>query len=75
MPQQTYAVLGMTCTHCIRSVSAEVSNLPGVEGVVVHVGRGHVDVIAEVQPALTLVREAIATAGYELVGAVPHGEG
>lgn len=75
MAQQTYAVLGMTCTHCIRSVTTEVGNLPGVEGVKVHLGRGHVDVIAEVQPALTLVKEAIETAGYVLVGAVPHGEG
>jgi copper chaperone CopZ len=70
MSQRTYAVTGMTCTHCIRSVTAEVGSLPGVESVVVHLGRGHVDVIADEQPDLESVRAAIDEAGYELVGAV-----
>ncbi len=64
----TYSVTGMTCAHCIRSVTAEVGRIPGVGGVVVHLKRGEVDVIAEQQPSLESVRAAVDEAGYELVG-------
>ena len=29
----TYAVAGMTCEHCVRSVTEEVSEVPGVTAV------------------------------------------
>lgn len=67
-PTWTYSVTGMTCAHCIRSVTAEVGGVPGVQGVVVHLKRGEVDVIAEQQPSLESVRAAVDEAGYELVG-------
>jgi len=70
MSQRTYSVTGMSCTHCIRSITAEVGALPGVDQVVVRLGRGLVDVVGADQPSIDDVRTAVASAGYELVGAV-----
>jgi copper chaperone len=66
--QWTYTVTGMTCAHCVRSVTAEVRAIPGVQGVVVDLHRGEVGVIAEQEPDLEAVRAAVEEAGYELVG-------
>ena len=34
---QTFAVVGMSCQHCVDAVTAEVGRLPGVEQVTVTV--------------------------------------
>ena len=39
----TYAVAGMTCEHCVRSVTEEVSEVPGVTGVDVDLRRRSAD--------------------------------
>ena len=43
MTTETYTVTGMTCGHCVSSVTEEVSELPGVSDVQVDLdsGRGH----------------------------------
>jgi copper chaperone len=33
MSTTTYAVTGMTCEHCVRAVTSELSDLDGVTGV------------------------------------------
>jgi copper chaperone len=35
--QATYQVVGMTCGHCVQSVTTELSRLPGVSEVAVDV--------------------------------------
>jgi copper chaperone len=35
-----YSVTGMTCEHCVRAVSKELSRLGGVTGVTVELVRG-----------------------------------
>ena len=62
----SYTVTGMTCVHCVASVTEEVQEIPGVE---------HVDVVLE-SGALTVtsaeplddaaVKAAVEEAGYQL---------
>ena len=63
---ETYDVVGMTCDHCVRSVTEEVSALEGVSQVEVDLASGKVHVTMR-QPITTeQVREAVADAGYQL---------
>lgn len=66
MSTATYTVTGMTCEHCVKSVTEEISELPGVQGVQVDLPTGAVTVTSE-QPLDTgVVRSAVEEAGYEL---------
>jgi copper chaperone len=63
-------VTGMTCSHCVASVTEEVSEIPGVLGVVVDLrpaGESRVTVSSENPLTPESVRAAIAEAGYDLV--------
>ena len=71
MSTTRYQVEGMTCEHCVTSVTEEVGALPGVTGVEVElVTGGRSTVTVEAAEPLTdeQVREAVAEAGYTLVG-------
>lgn len=61
----TYSVKGMTCQHCVASVSDEVSAVAGVERVHVDLDSGQLTVVGDADPAA--IRTAVADAGYELV--------
>lgn len=63
---ETYTVVGMTCDHCVRAVTAEVSAVHGVTGVHVDLATGQVSVTAERPVPLPQLREAIEEAGYQL---------
>ncbi len=65
----TYTVTGMTCDHCVRAVTSELSELPGVESVQVDLGSGAVTVTSSAPLAEDAVRAAVDEAGYELAGA------
>lgn len=65
----TYQVDGMTCEHCARAVSQEITQLDGVTGVEVEVvdgGTSSVRVDSEVALDLDDVRAAVDEAGYTL---------
>jgi copper chaperone len=67
----TYAVTGMTCDHCVKAVTEEVSALDGVTSVdVVLVTDGPSEVTVTSDAALdrSAVAEAVDEAGYELAG-------
>ena len=64
---QTWTVAGMTCEHCVASVTEEVAELPGVRRVDVVLANGALSVDAEPPLSDDAVREAVAEAGYELV--------
>lgn len=64
---QTYDVVGMTCDHCVRSVTEEVSALQGVSEVAVDLASGKVHVTTREPITTEQVREAVAEAGYQLV--------
>lgn len=67
----TYAVDGMTCGHCVQSVTTELSALPGVKDVIVDLNAGatsQVTVVSEEPLPADAVRTAVDEAGYTLVG-------
>ena len=64
---ETYDVVGMTCDHCVRSVTEEVSALEGVSAVDVDLASGKVHVTTREPITTEQVREAVAEAGYQLV--------
>ncbi|GAA4959841.1 heavy-metal-associated domain-containing protein [Actinoplanes utahensis] len=66
MAQQTYTVTGMTCSHCVNSVDAELRQIPGVTDVQVDLASGGVTVTSEQPLDETAVAAAIDEAGYEL---------
>ena len=65
----TYAVAGMTCEHCVRSVTEEVSEVPGVTAVDVDLAAGRVTVTGAADDAA--IRAAVAEAGYDVVDPRP----
>lgn len=71
MTTTTYQVSGMTCGHCAKSVTEELSELAGVAKVTVELvpnGTSTVVVDSAAELAQDDVRAAVAEAGYELVG-------
>ncbi|KAA6432101.1 heavy-metal-associated domain-containing protein [Agrococcus sediminis] len=67
---QTFEVEGMTCGHCVSSVTEEISGLAGVEGVDVALvpgGRSTVTVASDSPLRVEDVRAAVSEAGYSLV--------
>ncbi len=67
---QTFDVTGMTCGHCVSSVTEEVSELSGVESVTVDLnvgGASTVTVVSENALTTDAVRSAVEDAGYKLV--------
>ena len=64
----TYAVAGMTCGHCVASVTEEVGELPGVSDVSVDLDSGRLTVTAEPPVGADQVRAAVEEAGYALAG-------
>ncbi|MBK0868118.1 MAG: heavy-metal-associated domain-containing protein [Saccharopolyspora sp.] len=66
MTELTYTVTGMTCEHCARSVTEELSELAGVSDVAVDVQTGAVTVTSAQPLADADVRGAVEEAGYAL---------
>ena len=66
MSEQTYTVTGMTCEHCVRSVTEEIGEIDGVTGVVVDLPTGRVTVNSSKDLDVADVRGAVKEAGYEL---------
>jgi copper chaperone len=71
MMNSTYLVRGMTCAHCVSSVTEEISEVPGVLSVSVELvvdGDSVVNVESGSEIDEALIRAAINEAGYELAG-------
>lgn len=66
MTDTTYTVTGMTCDHCVRAVTAEVSMLPGVTDVEVDLTTGRVRVRSDHALDDAAVEAAVEEAGYEV---------
>ena len=64
-PEQNFTVHGMTCEHCVASVTEEVSEVPGVERVDVDLASGRV-VVAGAGFTDEQISAAVEEAGYEL---------
>lgn len=66
MNTQSYPVVGMTCGHCARAVTTELTALPGVTDVTVDVATGLATVASERPLDEPAVRAAVEEAGYRL---------
>jgi copper chaperone len=66
MPTSSYTVTGMTCAHCVASVTEELMGIPGVSDVRIDLSTGAVSVVSETPLAPEAVAEAIDEAGYAL---------
>ncbi len=64
----TYTVSGMTCGHCVSSVTEELTAVAGVTGVDVQLASGAVTVTSTRELSRDEVDAAVTEAGYELVG-------
>jgi copper chaperone len=63
---RTFTVRGMTCGHCVSSVTEEVREIPGVENVDVVLETGAVTVTSSQALDDAAVRAAVEEAGYQL---------
>jgi copper chaperone CopZ len=62
----TYTVTGMTCGHCVASVTEEVQEVPGVENVDVVLDTGALTITSAEPIDEAAVRAAVEEAGYTL---------
>lgn len=64
----TYAVAGMSCQHCVDTVTAEVGRIFGVDQVDVDLPGGAVTVTSQGDLDVNELRVAVDEAGFDLVG-------
>ena len=62
----TYTVTGMTCGHCVSSVTEEVQEIPGVDKVAVVLETGALTVTSSRPLDDDAVKAAVEEAGYRL---------
>ena len=67
METSTYTVTGMTCGHCVASVTEEIAELDGVQDVAVVLDTGAVTVTSTRPLDRAEVQAAVEEAGYALV--------
>lgn len=63
---QTFTVTGMTCGHCVASVTEEVLEISGVEDVAVDLPTGAVTITSAAPLDASAVKAAVEEAGYQL---------
>ena len=66
MSTSIWTVTGMTCGHCVKAVTEEVSAIEGVESVAVDLETGAVTVEAATDPTREQMAAAVDEAGYVL---------
>ena len=66
MTTTDFTVTGMTCGHCVSSVSEEVGRIAGVTDVQVDLASGKVSVTSTRPLDSQEVRAAVDEAGYEV---------
>ncbi len=62
----TYRVTGMTCGHCVKAVTDEITALDGVQRVDVELSSGAVTVVSSEALTQDAVAAAVDEAGYAL---------
>ncbi len=66
MTTTTYAVRGMTCEHCVRSVEEEVGAVAGVTAARAELDTGALTITSDGELDPTAVAAAVEAAGYEV---------
>ena len=67
MASTVITVTGMTCSHCVNAVQAEIGKLTGVSDVAVDLDTGLVTISGDPLPSEDGLRVAVHEAGYELL--------
>ncbi len=70
MSTQTVGVAGMTCHHCVMSVTEEIGEIPGVTDVAVELNNGgtsQVTITADRPVTDEAIAAAVTEAGYAVV--------
>jgi copper chaperone len=62
----TFRVVGMTCAHCVASVTEEIAEIDGVQDVEVVLESGAVTVTSTTPLERAVVEAAVTEAGYTL---------
>ncbi len=68
MTTSTYTVVGMTCGHCVNTVTEEVTQVPGVTAVDVDLASGGLTVTSDTTIDDSAVQAAVEEAGYQVAG-------
>lgn len=68
MSTSSVTVTGMTCDHCVSSVTEEISELPGVTAVNVDLATGTVVIDSTTELDPRAVADAVEEAGYSVAG-------
>lgn len=71
MNRHVYTVEGMTCAHCVASVTEEVTAIDGVDDVSVDLATGRLEITTDAPVTEADVRAAVDEAGYTLVATTP----
>ena len=69
MSETTYTVTGMTCAHCVASVTEEITEIDGVTAVAVDRPTGAVTVTSTTPVDEADIRAAVTETGYRLAAA------
>jgi copper ion binding protein len=69
MSETTYTVTGMTCEHCVASITEEITEIDGVTAVAVDLPTGAVAVTSTTPVDEADIRAAVTEAGYRLAAA------
>jgi copper chaperone CopZ len=66
MYSESFTVTGMSCGHCVASVTEEVKTLPGVSEVTIVLASGQVSVTVEEPIDPSDLSRVISGAGFQL---------
>ncbi|MER6974531.1 heavy-metal-associated domain-containing protein [Nocardioides sp. NPDC057767] len=64
-----FTVVGMTCSHCVASVTEEVSEVSGVTDVDIDLATGRLTVTSDAPLDEASIRSAVDEAGYRVADA------
>lgn len=68
MSTATFTVVGMTCGHCVGSVTEEVDRVSGVKDIDVDLATGELTVTSDENLDPQTIIAAVKEAGYEVAG-------
>ena len=63
---QTFAITGMTCGHCVQSVTEEVSDIAGIRDVVVDLESATLTFNSDIEISHDTVVAAVTEAGFSV---------
>jgi copper chaperone len=62
----TIKITGMTCQHCVKTVTETLEGIDGIENVSVNLDEGEATFDEKDSVDMTIVHEKIEDAGYEV---------